>query len=119
MRSLAQIFDAIAPRFANTGWFTTTDYADKNRSIVDKFAHAMAEANAYCNAHHADTVQLVADSAKIDAKVVARMARITFGDYLRPADIQPLVNVAAKYGAIAKTFDARQLISPYALKPSA
>ena len=47
------------------------------------------------------------------------MARITFGDYLRPADIQPLVNVAAKYGAIAKSFDARALISPYALKPSA
>jgi hypothetical protein len=64
-------------------------------------------------------VQLVADSSKIDPKVVARMARITFGDYLRAADIQPLVNVAAKYGAIAKSFDARALISPYALKPSA
>jgi NitT/TauT family transport system substrate-binding protein len=119
VRSLAQIFDAIAPRFANTGWFTLTDYADKNRSVVEKFARAIGEANAYCNAHHAETVQLVADSAKIDPKVVARMARITFGDYLRASDIQPLVNVAAKYGAIAKPFDARALISPYALKPSA
>jgi NitT/TauT family transport system substrate-binding protein len=119
VRSLAQIFDAIAPRFANTAWFSITDYADKNRSIVEKFARAIGEANAYCNSHHADTVQLVADSSKIDPKVVARMARITFGDYLRASDIQPLVNVAAKYGAIAKSFDARALISPYALKPSA
>jgi NitT/TauT family transport system substrate-binding protein len=119
VRSLAQIFDAIAPRFANTAWFSITDYADKNRSIVEKFARAIGEANAYCNSHHADTVQLVADSSKIDPKVVARMARITFGDYLRASDIQPLVNVAAKYGAIAKPFDARALISPYALKPSA
>jgi NitT/TauT family transport system substrate-binding protein len=119
IRSLAQIFDAIAPRFANTGWFTTTDYATKNRAIAEKFARAIGEANVYCNAHHADTVALVAENAKIDPAVVARMARITFGDYLRPADIQPLINVAAKYGAIAKPFDARALISPFALKPSA
>jgi NitT/TauT family transport system substrate-binding protein len=119
VRSLAQIFDAIAPRFANTAWFTTTDYASKNQSVVQAFARVIGEANAYCNAHHADTVALVAENAKIDAAVVARMARITFGDYLRPNDIQPLINVAAKYGAIAKPFDARTLISPYALKPNA
>ena len=119
VRSLAQIFDAIAPRFANTAWFTTTDYATKNPKVVQTFARVIADANAYCNAHHADTVALVAENAKIDAAVVARMARITFGDYLRPNDIQPLINVAAKYGAIAKPFDARALISPYALKPNA
>jgi NitT/TauT family transport system substrate-binding protein len=118
VRSLAQIFDAVAPRFANTGWFTTTSYAAQNRPIVDKFAHVIADANAYCNAHHADTVALVAENAKIDEKMVARMARITFGDYLRASDIQPLVNVAAKYGVIAKPFDAAALISPYALKPA-
>jgi NitT/TauT family transport system substrate-binding protein len=118
VRTLAQIFDAIAPRFENTGWFTTADYATKNRATVEKFAQVMRDANLYCNAHHAETVPLVAENAKIDAAVVARMARITFGDYLRPADIQPLINVAAKYGAIAKPFDARALISPYALKPA-
>lgn len=117
VRTLAQIFDAIAPRFENTAWFTTTDYANANRDVVQRFVRAMSESNAYCNAHHADTVALVAENAKIDEKVVARMARITFGDYLRPADLQPLINVAAKYGVIAKPFDARELISPFALKP--
>ena len=119
VRSLAQIFDAISPRFENTAWFTTTDYANANRDVVGRFVRAMAESNAYCNAHHADTVQLVADNAKLDPKLVARMARITFGDYLRPADLQPLINVTAKYGVIAKAFDARELISPFALKPPA
>ena len=119
VRSLAQIFDAIAPRFANTAWFTTTDYATKNPAVVAKFARAIAEANAYCNAHHAETVALVAENAKIDAAVVARMARITFGDYL-PSGRYPAVDQrGGKYSAIAKTFDARALISPYALKPPA
>jgi NitT/TauT family transport system substrate-binding protein len=116
VRTLAQIFDAIAPRFSNTGWFTTTDYATKNRDVVSRFARVMADAGAYCNAHHADTVAMVAENAKLDEKLVARMARITFGDYLRPADIQPLINVAAKYNVIAKPFDARALISPFACR---
>ena len=119
VRLLAQIFDAIAPRFSNTGWFTTTGYASKNRDVAERFARVMYEAGTYCNAHHADTVALVAENAKLDEKLVARMARITFGDYLRPAEIQPLINVAAKYNVIAKPFDARALISPYALKPPA
>jgi len=119
VRTLAQIFDEIAPRFENTAWFTTTEFATKNPAVAARFARVIADANVYCNGHHADTVALVAENAKIEPAVVARMARITFGDYLRPSDIQPLINVAAKYGAIAKPFDARELISPYALKPPA
>jgi NitT/TauT family transport system substrate-binding protein len=117
VRTLAQVFDAVAPRFCNTGWFTTDDYAAKNRDVVQKFARVMNDAAAYCNAHHADTVSMVAQNAKIDEKLVARMARITFGDYLRPAEIQPLIDVAFKYKTIDKAFDAKLLISPYALKP--
>ena len=117
VRVLAQVFDAIAPRFANTGWFTTEDYASKNRDVVEKFARVMADASAYCNAHHADTVAMVAQNAKIDEKLVARMARITFGDYLRPDEIQPLIDVAANTRRSPNRSTRRALISPYALKP--
>ena len=117
VRVLAQTHDAIAPRFANTGWFTTVDYATKNRDVVERFARVIGEANAYCNAHHGETVQLVAENAKLDEKLVARMPRVTFGDFLRPREIQPLIDLAAKYKTIAKPFEARDLISPYAQKP--
>jgi NitT/TauT family transport system substrate-binding protein len=117
VRVLASVLSALAPRLSNTGWFTTEDYAAKNQAIVQKFARVMADAASYCNAHHADTVAMVAQNAKIDEKLVARMARITFGDYLRPAEIQPLIDVAFKYKTIDKAFDAKALISPYALKP--
>jgi NitT/TauT family transport system substrate-binding protein len=118
VRVLAQIFDAIAPRFSNTAWFAMSDYADANHDVVTRFASAIADANRYCNAHHADTVALVAQNAKLDEALVASMARITFGDALRPQEIQPLIDLAFKYKAIAKPFDARALISPYALKPA-
>jgi NitT/TauT family transport system substrate-binding protein len=116
VRVMAQVFDAIAPRFSNTAWFGTIDYTSKNPDIVTRFARAMAESSAYCNAHHADTVPLVAENAKIEEAVVAKMTRITFGDALRPNEIQPLIDVAVKYKAISQPFDARDIISPIALR---
>jgi NitT/TauT family transport system substrate-binding protein len=118
VRAFAQIFNAIAPRFINTAWFTTTDYANANRDVVTTFAAVVADANKYCNAHHAETVALVAENSKLDESIVARMTRIPFADALRPAEIQPLIDVAYKYKAIAKPFDAQTMISPYALKPT-
>jgi NitT/TauT family transport system substrate-binding protein len=116
LRTLAQIFDAIAPRFTNTGWFTTAEYVTKNRGLVERFARAIRESALYCNAHHAETVPLVAQNAKLDEALVARMPRITFGEYLNAREIQPLIDVAFKYKAIEKRFDAQELISPAALR---
>ncbi len=56
----------------------------------------MGEAAAYGNAHHADRVAIVVESAKLDENLVARMTRITFGDDLRPAEIQPRIDLAPK-----------------------
>ena len=116
LRSLAQIFDAIAPRFSNTGWFASEEYVAKNRATVDRFARAIRESALYCNGHHADTIAMVAQNTKLDEGLVARMARITFGEYLSAREIQPLIDVAFKYKTIERRFDAQELISPAALK---
>jgi NitT/TauT family transport system substrate-binding protein len=116
VRVLAQIYDAIAPRFANTAWFATDDYAAKNRDVVTAFSRSMRDAAVYCNAHHAETVAMVAQFTKLEPSLVARMARITFGETLSARDIQPLIDLAYKYKSIPKTFDAQELISPYAVK---
>lgn len=117
IRVFAKAFDAVAKRFVHIAWFTTTDYAEKNRDLVGRFARVMHDSAVYCNAHQSATVEMIAEFAKLDPKVVGRMARVTFAEYLTPAEIQPLVNVAAKYKVIDRAFDAAELISPYALKP--
>jgi NitT/TauT family transport system substrate-binding protein len=116
LRAMPGIFDAIAPRFTNTGWFASEDYVAKNRGTVDRFARAICESAMYCNAHHADTVAIVAQNAKLDESLVARMPRITFGEFLNAREIQPLIEVAFKYKTIERRFDAQELISPAALK---
>jgi NitT/TauT family transport system substrate-binding protein len=117
IRVFAKAFDAIARRFIHIAWFTTIDYATKNRETTERFARVMHDAAVYCNAHQAETTPLIIEFGKVDPKLAPRLARVTFAEYLTAPMIQPLVDVAAKYKAIEKAFDAQDLISPYALKP--
>ncbi len=117
IRVFAKAFDAVARRFIHIAWFTTTDYATKNRDVIERFARAMHDAAVYCNAHQAETAPLIIDFGKVDPKLAPKLVRVTFAEYLTAPMIQPLVDVAAKYKAIDKPFDAQELISPYALKP--
>jgi NitT/TauT family transport system substrate-binding protein len=117
VRVFAKAFDAVAKRFIHIAWFTLEDWAAKNAETVGKFARAMHESAVYCNAHPTETVDLITEFGKVDGKMAARMARVTFAEYLSAKDIQPLVDVAAKYHVIDARFDAQELISPYALKP--
>jgi NitT/TauT family transport system substrate-binding protein len=113
-RIMAQVFDAFGNRFANTGWFTTIDYAKNNPDIVTRFAGVMRQAAQLANSHRAETAALLADYFKGDPKVYARMARVQFAVTLDPHDIQPLVDAAVKYKAIDHAFPAQELISPLA-----
>jgi ABC-type nitrate/sulfonate/bicarbonate transport system substrate-binding protein len=116
-RIMAQVFDAFGNRFANTGWFTTTDYAKNNPDTVTRFITVMRQAAQLANTHHAETAALLAEYFKGDPKVYARMARVEFSDTLDPHDVQPLIDAAAKYKAIDRAFPAQEMISPLALGP--
>lgn len=118
VRVLNDAYTAISRRFIGLGWITTDDFAAKNRDAIDRFVRVMHDAAVYCNAHQADTVEMMATLAKADPAVEGRMKRVLFAEYLTPVMLQPLVDVAAKYKVIDAPFNAQELISPYALKPS-
>lgn len=118
VKLVTDAYNWIAPRFLGLGWLTTEDYAAKDRDAVEKFVRVMHDANIYCNAHQAETADMMAELAKADPLLERRMKRIQFAEYLVPAEIQPLIDVSAKYKVIEAAFPAQDLISPLALKPS-
>lgn len=113
IRILAHHLNAIAPRLLQSAWFTTADYLSKNRDVVDRFAAVMAKASAYCNGHHAETIDLLAGFAKMDPATIAATTRQTFATSMDPRQIQPLIDAAFKYKAIEQAFPASEfLIQP-------
>lgn len=111
VRVFAHAFDAIAPQFMVTGWFVTTDYANKNQAAVKKFASVMRQASSDVVAHPAEAVDMLAKFSNVDPAVIAKTHRIGYAP-LEPKYIQPVIDLCAKYKLIPNRFDAKELIAP-------
>jgi NitT/TauT family transport system substrate-binding protein len=113
-RSIGRPIQSISNRLMISAWVSNIDWATKNASVVHTFSQIVLRAGAYANTHHDQTVDLIAAFSGIEPATVRTMARAAFSDKLDPAVIQPLIDVAAKYGAIKQRFPATELFSPSA-----
>jgi NitT/TauT family transport system substrate-binding protein len=112
VKVLARNFDAIAPRFLYTAWFTTKQYAAANPTVVKNFTTALKQAAEYCNTHHAQTIDLIAKFTSLDPALVRKMTRVEQGTSLEPRLIQPVIDAAVKYKFTNQAFDARDIVIP-------
>ena len=117
-RVAATVFDGIANRFMISGWFASADYVAKHRDIADRFARVMQVAESYANAHHAETLDLLAQFTGLEPGMLQGMTRPTYPLTLDPRDIQPLIDIEAKYRIIDHGFPASDIISSAALHGS-
>lgn len=112
LRVLGRNFDAIAPRFMYTAWFTTKQYAAANPAVVKNFTTALKQAVQYVNAHHAQTIEMIAKYTSLEPAQVQKMTRVEQGTVLDPKLLQPVIDAMAKYKYLAQPFDARDLLVP-------
>jgi len=110
-RNLGDPSVGIAPHFLATAWISSTDYVQRNPSTVRAFAAVLAKASAYANTHEPQTAPILAKYSGIELATVTHMTRARFETTLDPRDIQPVIDAAAKYKAIPKGFDARDIIA--------
>jgi NitT/TauT family transport system substrate-binding protein len=117
-RIIADPFAAIAPRFVSTVYACSTDFAIKNPAVVARFRSVLNDASIYVNQHVPEVLPLMAKFTGVDLAVLGNLPFTRMGSSasLKEArvTIQPLIDVAAKYKAIAHAFDAKDLIDPAA-----
>lgn len=111
VKSIGHPFDAIAPEFLYTAWFTTKSYAAANPAAVKAFASSIREAAGYCNAHPAASVDALAKFTAVPASEIARLHRVTLGTTLDPKLVQPMIDACAKYKVIPSAFNAADFIA--------
>jgi NitT/TauT family transport system substrate-binding protein len=111
LRLLAGVFDALAPRFTFSAWFSTTDWVTKHPELAKKFAAVMREAALWGNAHHRESAAILAKYLKQSPEQIEGITRVVYGTDFSPRLIQPSIELAAKYGSIKKTFPATELLN--------
>lgn len=117
VRVFASTYDAIAPRFTISAWFTTADWVKKNPAAAKAFVTAMRESNAWANKpeNHAASGEILAKHTSISADIIPKITRATYGDLFEVALAQPLIDAGAKYHSLAKSMPAKDMLSSAAL----
>ena len=106
---IAAIFDAIAPAFLITAHFTTLEWARAHPEAVRRFQDVIAKTAAWANKNHDRSAEILVKYAKLSEDSIKTMQRTVFAERLDPAQIQPVIDLTAKYGGIAP-FAAADLV---------
>lgn len=116
LRAISVAQKNVARSFMFSGWCSTQAWAQSHPDLVTKFIAVMSETAKWANANKALSSQILVRVSKMPAEIASKMVRSYYGERLDPALLQPVVDAAAKYGAIAKSFPAADVISPAALR---
>ena len=109
IRVVGDPISALGTHHTDSAWFTTIAYTQQHPEIVSRFTHAIREAAIYVNGHHDETAHLLATFALMSPSDVSR-ARMLQGTHLDPANVQVLIDAAARYKIIPERFDAHDVI---------
>ncbi|MGA2393709.1 MAG: ABC transporter substrate-binding protein [Candidatus Lustribacter sp.] len=91
-------------------WFTTRDFADKHPDHINRFIRVIYETQHWANGHKSETAAILSKYSKLDIAIALAMTRCTWADQLRATDIQVYLDMAAKYGGLARPVPAADLI---------
>jgi NitT/TauT family transport system substrate-binding protein len=100
-------YNAISPKFVLAAWFSTTAFAKANPDAIKRFQSAIMDAGRWANTHHAESARILEKYQK--APVPPQMPRVEFPLTSDPAQMQPLIDAAARYHGLKATFPAADM----------
>lgn len=115
-RLVTNIWSAISPRILLVCWFSTSNWVGRNRGVAERFGRIIAEAATYCNTHVEETVGDLVEITGLDRSLAAKMKRSFQTPSVKAAEIQPIIDVAAKYKILEKSYPAGEIIAETAVK---
>ena len=108
-RVMGKPYDAIGSRWQIGAWFATRSWAAEHPDAAKRFVAVMQQTARWANAHQDESLKLLGDVSKVDYP--KSMHRSIYAEKIEPAMFQPVIDSAAKYGAIAAPFPASDLFA--------
>lgn len=109
-RTLAYPYDAIAKQFDVTAWFAHESWLATHHEAAARFGMVIRTAAEYADAHLSDMVPIVASGTGMPVDVVSKALKAKVAPTVVAAQLQPLIDVAARFGELSSPFPARDMI---------
>jgi len=111
VRPIGVPFDTVAPSFTIFGWLALREWLDANADVARRLAAVFYETARWVNGHRDESAVIEAKYTKIELDVARAMERNPLSTALRTADIQPVLDIGARYKLVEPT-RAADLIAP-------
>ena len=109
VRLLAPCSSAIAEHYVIATYFGYKDWVLKHPEAARAFARVTYESAAYTNTHPEATQAMMSRVTKIPMETMRKIFRAPGATSSDPGLLQPVIDVAAKYGNIPSHFDAKDI----------
>ena len=110
VRLFVDMLEGYRQPILESAYFATRTYVDANRDTVQRFAEVLERAARYADSHEAETIPLYVSYAGIDGAQAAAMHHSYTALSFEPTQIQPIIDLSAKYKLIPQRYDARDLM---------
>lgn len=111
VRVVGKAFDAIAKSFYISSFFTKREWLQKNKDLAKTFLGVMYDTARWANAHHSETAVILSKNSKLELDRVRSMTRVNYATSFDPKGIQPVLDVALRYGQLPRSVGAAEIIT--------
>jgi NitT/TauT family transport system substrate-binding protein len=109
VRVLGDAMTAIAEHWIVSLYLSNPAWAAKHADAIKRWVRVTYDAAAYTNTHPAETAPMMSEITKIPLPVFRKMARIEGATSADPALLQPVIELAARYNVIPRSFPAKEM----------
>jgi NitT/TauT family transport system substrate-binding protein len=111
VRVLVDMLDGYPGVTLESAYFGMREWIGANQDAVTRFVRVLRDATVYANAHMKDLLPLLIQNTGLDPEVAAKMRHARMGITFDPSQVQPIIDVVAKYKGIPQRFDAREMFN--------
>jgi NitT/TauT family transport system substrate-binding protein len=112
VRVIGPVWNGIANRFLISAWYGNEPWIESNLDTVKRFVSALREGATYCIKNPDATLPLIAKAESLDVNSLKGTVRSSWQTTLNVNEIQPIIDIAAKYKYIDQPFAAKEMLSP-------
>jgi NitT/TauT family transport system substrate-binding protein len=109
-RGIAPFYVRTAPDLTVATYFTSTQYAEENPDVVDRFVEAMSKSLTYAQSHPDEVRQVLLDYTEIPPEAAEQIKLPVWRTDLNEPTIEKLSELSEKYGLIEEQPDLDELI---------
>ncbi len=111
-RLFADVYEVIAPEFANIVWFTSKAWLQKNPETAKRLINGIYATAKWSNEHQPQSAAILAKAAQMDPAITATMTRAYYATSNNPKYVQAPLDFALRYGLISRPVTTAEFLAP-------